>query len=92
MYFHPSWIYTIKEMDSKIIRKSKLVAKRFEEECLDEIQKTIPTCEKKISLILSIIALRKWEIHAVDFKASFLQGEAVQREVLCLATKRGKCG
>lgn len=48
--------------------------------------------KKSLRLILSIIAKKKWEIHTVDFKAAFLQGEAIQREVLRLATKRGKWG
>ena len=63
-------------------RKARLIAKCFEEDCLDEIMKNSPTRDKQpLRIVLSVIKRRKWNINCIDIKTAFLQGEKIQREV-----------
>ena len=76
------WVYTLKPVENKLQRKARLCAKGFEEDCLDEIKKNSPTCDKQsLRLVLSVIAQKKWKINSIDIKTAFLQGEQIQREV-----------
>ena len=55
------WVCTLKESESGVQQKARLVVKGFEE-CLDEIHKNSPTCNKQsLRLNLSIIACKKWK-------------------------------
>ena len=62
--------------------KSKLVAKGFEEDCLEEIPKYSPTIDKSsLRAVLSVIAQHNWSVNTIDIKTAFLQGEEVEQNV-----------
>ena len=49
--------------------------------------KDSPTCAKEsLSLILGVMATRKWKIHSVDIKVAFLQGRPIDRKVYLLSS------
>ena len=76
------WVNTVKNENEKVILKSRLVAKGFEEDCLDEMNKNSPTIDKSsLRAVLSIISSQKWNINTMDVKTAFLQGEQIDRDV-----------
>ena len=69
-------IFRQKYKDSGIVYKTCLVARGFEEEHLNELQKYSPTCCKvNFRLVVSIIVSDMWTIHSVDVKSAFLRGK-----------------
>ncbi|CAC5359982.1 unnamed protein product [Mytilus coruscus] len=46
------WVYIMKEWEIELHSTAILVAKGYEEDCLDEIQKNSPTCEKQYRQLL----------------------------------------
>ena len=70
------WVLTMKETESGIIPKARLVARGFKEDCLDECEKESPTCSKDtLRKIFSLIAYKLWQLKAIDIKTAFLQGD-----------------
>ena len=62
--------------------KSWLVAKGFEEDCLEEIQKYSPTIDKSsLRAVLLVIAQHNWSVNTIDIKTAFLQSEEFQWNV-----------
>ena len=53
----------------KLKLKSRLAAKRFEEDCLEEIPKYSPTIDKSsLRAVLSVITQHNWSVNAIDIK------------------------
>ena len=70
------WVNTVKNDIDKLKLKSRLVAKEFEEDCLEEIPKYSPTINKSSRrAVLSVIAQHNWSVNTIDIKTAFLQGE-----------------
>ena len=77
------WVNTVKNDGDKMKLKSRLVAKGFEEECLEQIPKYSPTIDKSsLRAVLSVIAQHNWSVYTIDIKAAFLQGEEFEQNVL----------
>jgi len=75
------WVCSLKSTPDGIIPKARLVARGFEEFTAN-IQKDSPTCaHESLRLIIAITAQRQWELHAMDIKTAFLQGQNMDREV-----------
>ena len=75
------WVCSLKSTPNGIIPKARLVARGFEEFTAN-IQKDSPTCaHESLRLIIAITAQRQWELHAMDIKTAFLQGQNMDREV-----------
>ena len=75
------WVCSLKSTPDGIIPKARLVARGFEE-FTPNIQKDSPTCaHESLRLIIAITAQRQWELHAMDIKTAFLQGQNMDREV-----------
>jgi transposase InsO family protein len=76
------WVITTKEKDSVITTKARLVARGFEDEGIDKGKTDSPTCSREsLSLIQSLLAMKKWSCQAIDIKTAFLQGNPLEREV-----------
>ena len=75
------WVITEKCKDNKNFTKARLVARGFEENTFS-LRKDSPTCSKEsIRVAISIAAARQWDIHSVDVKAAYLQGDKIEREL-----------
>ena len=71
------WVLTDFSFSGQRKVKTRPVARGFEEKN-EELMKDSPTCDKEsLRLILAIMATRKWKIHSIDIKASFLQGRPI---------------
>ena len=72
----------MKNNGDKMKLKSRLVAKGFEEDCLEEIPKYSPTIDKSsLRAVLSVITQHNWFINTIDIKTAFLQSEEFERNV-----------
>ena len=66
------WVITQKFKNNKMIYKTHLVARGFEEENLNNICKDSPTCcEDNFCLVVSIIVSNLWIIHSLHIKLAF---------------------
>ena len=74
------WVNTVKNGD-KMKLKSTLVAKEFEEECLEEIPKYSLINKLTLRAVLSVCAQHDWSVNTIDIKTAFLQGEEFQWNV-----------
>ena len=71
--------------------KNRLVAKTFQEMYNEEILKDSSTCSKEaLTIILPLIAHKKWKLNATDIKAAFLQGEETGRKVFVMPPKEAE--
>lgn len=81
------WVDKEKLKDGKTIKKSRLVARGYEEFEFDEC-KDSPTCHKEsLRIMLAISASTGYEIESVDIMSAFLQGNKLQRDVYVLPPK-----
>ena len=72
------WVITQKFKNNKMIYKTHLVARGFEEENLNNICKDSPTCCKdNFCLVVSIIVSNSWIIHSLHVKSAFWQGRKI---------------
>ena len=75
------WVITTKEKNSAMITKARLVARGFEDQGKKGSVDS-PTCSKEsLALLLSLLALKKWQCQAIDIKTAFLQGNRLERDV-----------
>jgi hypothetical protein len=78
------WVYKTKyALDGSVERhKSRLVAKGFSQvEGIDYNETFSPVAKMNSnSLVLSLAALQKWEVHQMDVKSTFLHGD-LQEEI-----------
>ena len=82
----------MKETKDGIKPKATLVARRFEEDNLSEIQKDSPTCSKAtLRAVLSIVCQRKWNLQSIDIKTAFLQGDSLKREIFVKPPPEAQC-
>ena len=55
------WVLTTNETTNGIIPKARLVARGFEEDCLDKSEKEPPTCSKEsLRTLFSVCAQNEW--------------------------------
>ena len=86
------WVITMKETESGIIPKARLVARGFEEDCLEKCEKESPTCSKDtLRTIFSLIAYKNWQLKAIDIKTAFLQGDLLNRDVYIIPPPELEC-
>ena len=70
-------VCSFKSTPDGIIPKARLVAGGFEEFTAN-IQKDSPTCaSESLRPIIALTAQRQWELHAMDIKTAFLQGQKI---------------
>ena len=75
-------VITQKFKNNKMIYKSRLVARGFEEENLNNICKDSPICFKdNFCLVLIIIVSNSWIIYSLNIKLAFLQGKKIDCDV-----------
>ena len=71
-----TWVLSMKEGEIR----ARLVARGFEEQ--EEIDKASPTMHKSsLRSLLTIAAMRTWQIETTDIKSAFLQGSNMSRKV-----------
>ncbi len=76
------WICTLKETESEITPKARLVARGFEEIQGPDFQTDSPTCgNESLKMILAVLSNYEWTPHAMDIKTAFLQGEEIERDI-----------
>ena len=76
------WVITEKYKEGEKFVKARLVARGFEEDQINDIRKDSPTCGKdSLRLSLTLFVSMDWQIHSLDVKSAFLQGNAIEREV-----------
>ena len=81
------WVCNLKSTPEGTIPNARLVARGFEE-FIANIQKDSLTCaHEPLKLIIAIKAQRQWELHAMDIKTPFLQGQNMDREVYVVPPK-----
>ena len=75
------WVVTPKIIDGQPSVKARLVARGFEE--VQNFKTDSPTCSKEgLRLALTIISSKNWMLNSLDVKTAFLQGKAIDREVI----------
>ena len=85
------WICSFKNIANNVVAKNRLVAKTFQEMYNEEILKDSSTCSKEaLTIILPLIAHKKWKLNATDIKAAFLQGEETGRKVFVMPAKEAE--
>ena len=76
------WVNTVKNDVEKMKLKFKLIAKGFDEDCLEKIPKYSPTINKSsLRTVLSVIAPYNWSVNTIDIKTAFLQGKEFEWNV-----------
>ena len=76
------WVITEKYKEGEKFVKARLVARGFEEDQINDIRKDSLTCGKdSLRLSLTLFASMDWQIHSLEVKSAFLQGNAIEREV-----------
>ena len=74
-----------------MIYKTRLVARGFKEEKLNNIRKDSPTCSKdNFRLVLSIFVSNSWIIYSLDIKLAFIQGKKIDRDVYLKSPKEAE--
>ena len=72
------WMCSIKNTDSGLVPKVRLVARDFEQ-TKNDVRKESPTCSKdSLRVIMAIIAQKKWSLTTIDIKTAFLQGQTIE--------------
>ena len=77
------WVVSEKEdpEGGPAIMKARLCARGFEES--QEFRTDSPTCKREsVRIVLSAIASKQWNLKSIDIKRAFLQGNAIDRDVL----------
>lgn len=74
------WVITEKESEGIRSVKARLVVRGFEEET--EVKSDSPTVHREsLRLFLAAAATHKYDIHSIDIKAAFLQGQDIDRVI-----------
>ena len=74
------WVCTERLKGGNIETKARLCARGCEDP--EDVVTDSPTCEKdNVRVLLSIAASHSWEIHSIDFKSAYLQGEDLDRDI-----------
>ena len=74
-------LVTEKVKCGETVTKARLVARGFEEDTMC-IRKDSPTCSKEsVRIVLSVTISFGWQIHSVDVKAAYLQGDTINRDL-----------
>ena len=62
------WVCSIKNTDSGLVPKARLVARGFEEP-ENDVRNKSPTCSKDfLRVVMAIIAQKKWSLNTIDIK------------------------
>ena len=86
------WVLTSKESPEGYIPKARLVARGFEEDCLQNTDKESPSCSKDSSRTLfKVAAQNDWCLKSIDIKTAFLQGNLLNRDVFIQPLPEAKC-
>ena len=81
-----TWVLTEKEGNIR----ARLTARGFEEE--SNVRSDSPTVESaSMRFLLTITALKKWELRTTDIKSAFLQGQVLDREVFIKPPREANC-
>ena len=63
-------------------KKAKLVARGFEDDEIDTVDKQSQTCSKEaFRILLTMAASHNWTVNSIDIKSAFLQGERASRDI-----------
>ena len=85
------WICSLKQTDTGVQPKARLVARGFEEST-GNLHKDSPTCSKDtLRVMTSIICQKKWDLKSIDIKTAFLQGETISRDVFLQPPPEAQC-
>ena len=85
------WVCSLKSTPDGIMPKARLVARGFEEYS-DDLQKDSPTCaHESLRLMMAVTAQRQWQLHSMDIKTAFLQGQHMDREVFIRPPREANC-
>lgn len=72
------WVITEREIEGIRNVKARLVVRGFEEET--DVKSDSPTVHKEsLRLFLAAAATHCYDIHSIDIKAAFLQGQDIDR-------------
>ena len=80
-YVTVKWVLSEKIIEGKKTEKARLVARGYEDNT-DGVATDSPCINKEsLRIAFMIIASNNWEIHSLDIRAAFLQGQVIDREV-----------
>ena len=87
------WVLTSKESPEGYIPNARLVARGLEEDCLQNIDKELPTCTKESLWTLFAEATQNdwWCLKSIVIKTAFLQGNLLNRDVFIQPHPKPKC-
>ena len=75
------WVITPKIDNGVISTKARLVARGFEED-KSGLRTDSPTCMKEtLKTVLAVAVSKDWEVHSIDIKSAFLQGNPINRKI-----------
>eukprot|EP00180_Rhodochaete_pulchella_P002304 Plantae.Rhodophyta-Rhodochaete_pulchella.ctg3483.p1 GENE.Plantae.Rhodophyta-Rhodochaete_pulchella.ctg3483~~Plantae.Rhodophyta-Rhodochaete_pulchella.ctg3483.p1 ORF type:complete len:263 (-),score=18.88 Plantae.Rhodophyta-Rhodochaete_pulchella.ctg3483:705-1493(-) len=74
-----------RKTDGTVRHKARLVARGFQDRQKNWASSDAPTASKVgVRLVLQQLAERQWKVYSWDFKAAFLQGMRLDRELFCV--------
>ena len=86
------WVLTSKESPEGYIPKARLVAHGFVEDCLQNIDKDLPTCSKdSLQVFFAAAAQNDWCLKSIDIKTAFLKGNLLNRDAFIQPPPKAKC-
>ena len=75
------WVCTERLKAGKMEAKARLCARGCED--IEDVPTDSPTCERdNVRLLLSTATSFGWNIHTIDIKSAYLQGETLDRDIL----------
>ena len=79
---------TLKDIDNKVVTKTQLVAKGFEDAEKDFVATDSPTCSREtLRLLIALTVQNNQELSAIVIKTAFLQGKPITRNVYVIPQK-----
>ena len=85
------WVCTMKDCNGVMKPKARLVARGFEENASNIVSDS-PTCSKdSLRALITVACQRKWQVHSIDIKTAFLQGEKIDRDVYLKPPMEAHC-
>lgn len=86
------WVCTLKETDTGLEPKARLVARFFKKLDVSELQKDSPTCAtESLQLRVALICQIKWTLHSMDIKSAFLQGMEISLDIYIRPPPEAHC-
>ena len=86
------WVVTEKLKGGEMVTKARLVARGFEEDSSGSRKDTLTCAKETVRIVLPNASTKTWMCHLLDVKASYLQGNSIERDVFLRLPEEFYCG